>query len=139
MSFFQALLAFFIDNNPNPLTLLAPFACSFIFVLPPVTVNPLVLGTIIALFAVGTIIFIVKKIYDFLNSPEYLLTKGTKKLTADLEQLRNMVEEDEEKLKELHQQPDNYYNQKKIRFYQDLIRKTENEIKTIELALKKVH
>ena len=95
------------------------------------------LGTIIALFAVGTIIFIVKKIYDFLNSPEYLLTKGTKKLIENWEQLKKRKESHKEQLNKLYRNDSD--KQKEILQKRKLIRKIENEMRIIEIALRKLH
>ncbi len=100
-----------------------------------------VLSGIAKLFIIGSII------NDFFNSPEYLLTKGTKKLTADLEQLKKKKELLEKELQKLHQElsykysKDPYYNywqeQDLIRDKRNLLQEIKSKINTIEIALKK--
>ena len=137
ISFFQALYQFFTSEKiPSMMkTLLIRSAiCLFAYLLlPPIIFKLAVAAVVIALFTAG------ETIYYFLNSPEYLLTKGTKKLTANWEQLKKRKESHEEQLNKLYLQGNDSDKQKEIPQKQKLIRKIENEMRIIEIALRKLH
>ncbi len=136
ISFFRALREFFTSKRIFKF-LMPPLMPALAYLLPPIKLILIELLIASALVGIIAIVAIGKQIYDFLNSPEYLLTKGTKKLIENWEQLKKRKESHKEQLNKLYRNDSD--KQKEILQKRKLIRKIENEMRIIEIALRKLH